>query len=67
MEGKVKWFDQTKGYGFIETHGGNEVFMHRTAIDDDYLDKLREGSPVEFEIHEGDRGPEAASVKLSDR
>ncbi|MCL4514006.1 MAG: cold shock domain-containing protein [Firmicutes bacterium] len=62
MRGKVKWFNAEKGYGFIEREGGNDVFVHYTAIEMDGFKTLEEGQEVEFEIVEGERGPQAANV-----
>ena len=62
MEGKVKWFSAEKGYGFIEHEGGDDVFVHFSAIVDEGFKTLNEGQAVEFEIVEGARGPQAANV-----
>lgn len=61
-QGKVKWFNAEKGYGFIARDGGNDVFVHFSAIQTDGFKTLDEGQRVEFEIVEGDRGPQAANV-----
>jgi cold shock protein len=63
MQGKVKWFNETKGFGFIETSGEKDVFVHYSAIMGDGFKKLVEGEEVEFEIEEGPKGPAASSVK----
>ncbi|WP_227936281.1 cold-shock protein CspD [Alkalihalobacillus deserti] len=60
--GTVKWFNAEKGFGFIEVEGGNDVFVHFSAITGDGFKSLDEGQAVEFEIVEGDRGPQAANV-----
>ena len=60
--GKVKWFDAEKGYGFISTSEGKDVFVHFSAIQADGYKSLAEGDQVEFEVKDGDRGPQAASV-----
>ena len=60
--GKVKWFDAKKGYGFIEREDGDDVFVHFSAIEDDGFKTLEEGQEVEFEIVEGDEGPQAENV-----
>ncbi|KGA97422.1 cold-shock protein [Alkalihalobacillus alcalophilus ATCC 27647 = CGMCC 1.3604] len=60
--GKVKWFNAEKGFGFIEVEGGNDVFVHFSAITGEGFKSLDEGQAVEFEIVEGDRGPQAANV-----
>ena len=60
--GTVKWFNSEKGFGFIEVEGGNDVFVHFSAINQDGYKSLEEGQAVEFEIVEGDRGPKAANV-----
>ena len=62
QNGKVKWFNNEKGYGFIEVEGGNDVFVHYTAIQGEGFKTLEEGQEVSFEIVEGDRGPQAANV-----
>jgi cold shock protein len=62
MQGKVKWFNAEKGYGFIEREGGEDVFVHYTAIQMEGFKSLEEGQEVEFEIVEGSRGPQAANV-----
>ena len=62
MEGKVKWFNKDKGFGFIERDGGNDVFVHYTAIQQDGFKSLQEGETVEFEIVEGPKGLQAANV-----
>jgi len=60
--GEVKWFDSQKGYGFIEREDGEDVFVHFSAIQEEGFKSLAEGDEVEFEIVEGDRGPQAANV-----
>jgi CspA family cold shock protein len=62
MQGKVKWFNAEKGYGFIEREDGDDVFVHFSAIQADGFKSLEEGQSVEFEIVEGARGPQAANV-----
>ena len=62
MTGKVKWFNAEKGFGFIEREGGDDVFVHFTAIQTDGFKTLDEGQNVEFEITDGARGPQAANV-----
>ncbi|MDD2444327.1 MAG: cold shock domain-containing protein [Desulfotomaculaceae bacterium] len=62
MIGKVKWFNAGKGYGFIETLEGQDVFVHYSSIQSDGFKTLDEGQGVEFEIVEGNRGPQAANV-----
>jgi len=62
MQGKVKWFDPAKGYGFIETEDGGDVFVHFSAIKGNGFKTLEEGQRVEFNIVEGTRGPQAADV-----
>ncbi|MGJ9384805.1 MULTISPECIES: cold shock domain-containing protein [Salipaludibacillus] len=62
MQGKVKWFNAEKGFGFIEQEAGDDVFVHFSAIDQEGFKSLDEGQDVEFEIVEGDRGPQAANV-----
>lgn len=60
--GKVKWFNDAKGYGFIEQDGGEDVFVHFTAIQSDGFKTLAEGQEVEFEVTQGQKGPQAANV-----
>ncbi|AHD05000.1 cold shock domain-containing protein [Paenibacillus larvae] len=62
MKGTVKWFNAEKGYGFIQVDGGEDVFVHFSAIQGDGFKTLDEGQAVEFEITEGNRGPQAANV-----
>ncbi|CEH30571.1 cold-shock DNA-binding protein family [Aneurinibacillus migulanus] len=62
MQGKVKWFNAEKGYGFIEREDGDDVFVHFSAIQSEGFKSLEEGQSVEFEIVEGARGPQAANV-----
>lgn len=61
--GVVKWFNAEKGYGFISVEGGNDVFVHYSAIQGEGFKTLEEGQEVTFEIVEGDRGPQAANVE----
>ncbi|HDA5860403.1 TPA: cold shock protein CspA [Staphylococcus aureus] len=61
-QGIVKWFNAEKGFGFIEVEGENDVFVHFSAINQDGYKSLEEGQAVEFEVVEGDRGPQAANV-----
>ena len=60
--GKVKWFNSEKGYGFIESDDGTDVFVHFSAINMEGYKTLEEGTSVEFEIVEGAKGPQAANV-----
>lgn len=61
--GFVKWFNDNKGYGFIEQEGGADVFVHFSAIEGDGFKSLTEGQEVEFELAQGPRGPQATYVK----
>jgi CspA family cold shock protein len=60
--GKVKWFNETKGFGFIERKEGDEIFVHWTAILSEGYKTLAPGQDVEFDIYEGQKGPEAQNV-----
>jgi len=60
--GRVKWFNNTKGYGFIGQEGGADVFVHYSAIDGDGYKTLQEGDLVEFEVTQGQKGPQAEKV-----
>ena len=61
--GKVKWFNDAKGFGFIEQeNGGKDIFVHFSAIQDEGFKTLREGQEVSFEIVEGPKGPQATNV-----
>ena len=62
LKGKVKWFNDAKGYGFIEQDGGEDVFVHFSAIQMDGFKTLAEGQTVEFEVKTGDKGLAASSV-----
>ncbi|MCK4546292.1 MAG: cold shock domain-containing protein [Candidatus Eisenbacteria sp.] len=61
--GRVKWFNENKGYGFIEQEDGADVFVHFSAINQEGFKTLSEGEEVEFDITEGDKGPQAANVR----
>ncbi|AKG05044.1 MULTISPECIES: cold-shock protein [Salimicrobium] len=64
IKGRVKWFSDDRGFGFIETEDGNEeVFVHFSAIDEEGYKTLKQGQPVTFEIEEGRRGPQASRVQ----
>lgn len=60
--GTVKWFNDAKGFGFIEQDGGKDVFVHHTAINAQGFKSLQEGARVQFEIVDGPKGPSAANV-----
>ncbi len=62
QKGKVKWFNAEKGFGFIESESGTDVFVHFSAITMDGYKTLEEGAEVEFEVVEGAKGPQAANV-----
>jgi CspA family cold shock protein len=64
--GTVKWFDNKKGYGFLAREGGEDVFVHYTAIGGDGYKSLTEGQAVEFEIVDGDKGKQAANVTIKE-
>lgn len=62
-QGKVKWFSNEKGYGFIETDDGEDIFVHFTGINGEGFKTLDEGDTVSFEVTDGNRGPQAANVE----
>ena len=62
ITGKVKWFNNSKGYGFIEQESGSDVFAHFSAIEGNGFKTLEEGQSVEFEIVDGPKGPQAGNV-----
>jgi len=61
-KGKVKWFNETKGYGFIEQENGEDVFVHFSAVQGSGFKTLAEGDKVEFDIVQGEKGPKAVNV-----
>ncbi|MBO7697605.1 MAG: cold-shock protein [Erysipelotrichaceae bacterium] len=63
MTGKVKWFNAAKGYGFITGDDGKEVFVHFSAIQVDGYKTLDEGQAVEYDVNDGEKGPQAVDVK----
>ncbi|MFW6319402.1 MAG: cold-shock protein, partial [Bacillota bacterium] len=63
MKGTVKWFNSEKGYGFITTEEGQDIFVHYSAINAEGFKTLNEGDEVQFEVVEGDRGPQASNVE----
>lgn len=68
ITGTVKWFNDAKGYGFLAHEGGPDVFVHFSAIQSNGFKSLAEGEQVEFEIVQGDKGPQASEVvKLGER
>lgn len=62
-KGRVKWFNDKKGYGFIETEDGKDVFVHHTSIEGAGFKSLSEGQSVSFEVEQGTKGPQAVKVK----
>ena len=60
--GTVKWFNATKGFGFITSEDGNDLFAHFSAIQSDGFKSLDEGQKVEFDVEEGQRGPQAVNI-----
>ncbi|TVP86502.1 MAG: cold shock domain-containing protein [Acholeplasmataceae bacterium] len=62
MKGVVKWFDSDKGYGFISSEEGKDIFVHFSAIQIEGYKTLQEGDQVEFDVKDGDRGAQAANV-----
>jgi cold shock protein len=65
LNGTVKWFNPDKGFGFIESEAGEDVFVHFTAIKAEGYKSLDEGQKVQFDIETGQRGPQAANVTLA--
>ncbi len=63
-EGTVKWFNNTKGYGFIQSDEGGDVFVHQTEIQTEGYRSLQEGTRVQFELTQGEKGPKAAQVRV---
>ncbi len=63
-KGKVKWFDTKKGFGFIQSDEGDDVFVHYTNIQSEGFKTLEQGQDVTFELVEGKKGPQAANVRL---
>lgn len=61
-QGTVKWFNSEKGFGFIAREGGDDVFVHFSAIQSEGFKTLEEGQAVQFDVEEGARGPQAANV-----
>jgi CspA family cold shock protein len=61
-EGKVKWFNNSKGYGFIETDEGKDIFVHFSQIQQEGFKTLKQGQAVEYEMNVGDKGPQAHNV-----
>ena len=64
-QGTVKWFNATKGYGFISVDGGDDVFVHYSAIQGDGYRELTEGQRVELEVTQGQKGQQAESVRVA--
>jgi CspA family cold shock protein len=62
VQGHVKWFNDAKGYGFISRENGPDVFVHHTQIQGEGFRSLAEGQPVEFELNDGPKGPQATHV-----
>jgi CspA family cold shock protein len=63
VQGKVKWFNNAKGFGFLEQEGGKDVFVHFSAIVGDGYRSLNEGDTVEFDVVDSPKGPQASNVK----
>ncbi|ATO48772.1 MULTISPECIES: cold-shock protein [Brevibacillus] len=67
MQGKVKWFNKEKGYGFIEREDGTDIFVHYTGINGSGFRNLEQGEQVVFDIVEGQRGPQATNVEKNNQ
>jgi CspA family cold shock protein len=65
VKGKVKWFNEKKGFGFLERDEGDDVFVHYSNIQGEGFRTIREGDSVEFEVQDGPKGPQAVNVKPS--
>jgi CspA family cold shock protein len=65
VKGTVKWFNDKKGFGFLSREDGDDVFVHFSNIEGDGFKTLREGDPVEFEVQDGPKGPQAVNVKAT--
>jgi len=65
LKGKIKRLIKERGFGFITTEDGKEVFFHRSALEEENFDALEEGASVEFDLEEGPKGPRAINVKTS--
>ena len=63
VKGKIKWFSNSKGYGFITQEQGQDVFVHFSAIQGEGFKSLQEGDEVEFDVVQGEKGPQASNVK----
>jgi CspA family cold shock protein len=64
MTGKVKWFNAEKGYGFITSDDGQDIFAHYSQIQKDGFKSLEEGESVSFEVVDGDKGPQASNIEV---
>jgi CspA family cold shock protein len=65
MTGRVKWFDEKKGFGFIEAQDGKDVFVHFRAIQGDGFKTLTDGQEVSFDVEQGQKGPQAVNVNIA--
>jgi len=63
-KGRVKWFNDQKGFGFIEVEGAKDVFVHHSSIQSEGIKSLKEGDEVEFEITQSPKGPQATNVRV---
>ena len=63
-KGRVKWFNDQKGFGFIEVEGAKDVFVHHSSVQGEGFKSLKEGDEVEFEISQGPKGPNATNVRV---
>ena len=64
MQGKIKWYNPKKGYGFVESEDGKDIFIHKSSVPNGVF--LEEGDSIEYEIEETDKGPKAVNIKKNE-